>query len=123
MGKREEEGAGEAGLRAHRATRLGQGVGVGGPQVNSAETLQHLDDCLGKRLHQDGRPFCMKSGPTVTRSQGGTAGQVGWPCARRALQTPLLWPRAPLMSVAVVAVAHPIYCSEASWPWGWCSCH
>lgn len=77
MGKREEEGAGEAGLRAHRATRLGQGVGVGGPQVNSAETLQHLDDCLGKRLHQDGRPFCMKSGPTVTRSQGGTAGQVG----------------------------------------------
>lgn len=45
--------------------------------MNSAETLQHLDACLGKRLHQDGRPFCVKSGPTVTRCQGGTAGQVG----------------------------------------------
>lgn len=53
MGKREEEGAGEAGLRAHRATRLGQGAGVG-TQVNSAETLQHLDACLGKRLTRTG---------------------------------------------------------------------
>ena len=31
--------------------------GVGGQQVNSAETLEHLDACLRKRLQQEGRPF------------------------------------------------------------------
>ena len=38
----------------------------------------------------------------------------GRACARWALQASLPWPRAPLRFVAVIGVAHPICCSEAS---------